>query len=86
VYRTVDTAPDDEDLRVALNADAVVLASGSAARNWARLVAGEFGGVVVVIGPVTASVAQEAGLVVSAVAEEPTVEGLVSALGSALSP
>lgn len=86
VYRTVDTAPDDEDLRVALNADAVVLASGSAARNWARLVADEFSGVVVVIGPVTAAVAQEVGLVVSAVAEEPTVEGLVSALGSALSP
>ena len=86
VYRTVDTEPDEAVIEEACTADAVILASGSAARNWARLLDGRFDGAVVVIGQVTASVAQEAGLVVSAVAEEPTVAGLIDALGSALSP
>jgi uroporphyrinogen-III synthase len=86
VYRTVNTEPDDAVIEEASGADAVILASGSAARNWARLVADNFNGAVVAIGPITATVAQEAGLVVSAVAEEPTVAGLIDALGSALSP
>lgn len=86
VYRTVDTEPDADVIDQACRADAVLLASGSAARNWARVVDGNFNGVIVAIGPVTAAVAEEVGLIVSAAAEEPTVAGLISALGSALSP
>lgn len=86
VYRTVDTEPDGALIQDACGADAVILASGSAARNWARVVDGNFDGAIIAIGPITATAAHEVGLVVSAVAEEPTVAGLINALGSALSP
>ena len=86
VYRTIDTEPTHDELSDALDADAVVLASGSAARNWARLTGGDFTGEVVVIGPVTAAAAHEAGLHVSAVADTPTVPGMIDALAAALSP
>lgn len=86
VYRTVDTDPTDDQLSDAFDADAVVLASGSAARNWARLTGDGFDGEVVVIGPVTAAAAHDAGLHVSAVADSPTAQGLIEALASALTP
>lgn len=86
VYRTVDTNPTHDEMAEALDADAVVLASGSAARNWVRLADDAFAGVVVAIGPVTAAAAAEVGLHVSAVADSPTVSGLIDALTSALSP
>lgn len=86
VYRTIDTSPEPARIRSAIAADAVVLASGSAARNWAKLTKGDFEGATVVIGPITAGVAEDVGLVVSAVADAPTVQGMIDALGSALNP
>lgn len=86
VYRTLDTTPNTDDLRRVLAADAVVFASGSAVENWTRLFGDTFRGSVVVIGPSTKIAAEAAGLAVSAVAGEPSVEGIVEALASSLSP
>ena len=86
VYRTLDASPDEDELEEAMRCDAVVLASGSAVANWVRLVGADFAGAVVVIGPATQSAAETAGLVVAAVASEPSPAGIVEALGSALSP
>lgn len=86
VYRTVDTEPHRDELERATSADAVVFASGSAAENWSRLVGDSFPGMVVVIGPVTKTAAEAIGLRVDAMAEEPSVEGIVAALASILSP
>lgn len=86
VYRTLDTSPSDDEVRDASQCDAVVLASASAASNWARLVGADFAGSVVVIGPATKSAAEAAGLVVSATADEPSIAGILEALCSALSP
>jgi uroporphyrinogen-III synthase len=86
VYETVDTEPSADDLAHAASADAIVFASGSAAENWSRLVGVGFTGVVVVIGPVTKTAAESAGLRVDATAAEPSVEGLVAVLASTLSP
>lgn len=86
VYRTIDTEPTDEELTRARAADAVVFASGSAATNWARLVGPTFDGVIVVIGPVTKTAAESAGLVVGAMADEASVAGIVGALASTFSP
>lgn len=86
VYRTVDTEPSSAELALAASADAVVFASGSAAENWVRLVGVGFAGVVVVIGPVTKTAAEAAGLRVDAIAAEPSVEGLVAVLAASLAP
>ena len=86
VYRTLDSSPGRDELREAAECDAVVLASGSAVSNWVRLVGADFAGAVVVIGPVTQAAAESAGLVVAAVANEPSSAGIVDALCSALSP
>jgi uroporphyrinogen-III synthase len=60
--------------------DAVVFASGSAARSWVSALGTEFRGKVVVIGPVTQKVAASLGLEVHAVAGVPTPEGICAAL------
>ena len=77
VYRTVPTSPRLPDH------DRVALASGSAARNYARL-----GGKApcVCIGPSTAAVALECGLTVAAVASPHTSEGLAAACVSDTRP
>lgn len=67
-----------------LRADAVVFTSGSQARAWAAVLGGAAPPVVVVIGPQTASDTVAAGLAVSAVAAEHSVEGLVQTLVAAL--
>ena len=85
VYDTNEALLDESDaLRVA-GADAVVFASGSAVRNWVRHFGAPFDGAVVVIGPVTQRVAQDEGMNVTAVADEPTAAGIVRALGAAFS-
>jgi len=86
VYRTLDASPGAAELEAATDCDAVVLASGSAVTNWVRLVGADYAGAIVVIGPATRSAAETAGLVVAAVASEPSPAGIVEALGSALSP
>ncbi len=86
VYRTVHTSPSADELERVRSADAVVFASGSAAENWSRLVGTGFGGVIVVIGPITKAVAEGVGLRVDAMADEPSVAGIAAVLASTLSP
>jgi uroporphyrinogen-III synthase len=80
-YRTVARRPTEDEVARLLAADAILLASGSAARSLAAL---EENGdaLVVCIGPKTAAVAREAGLEVALVAEEATGEGMIEALVS----
>lgn len=85
VYETNDAAPDENDAALVAGADAVVFASGSAVRNWVRHFGAHFDGAVVVIGPVTQRVAQDEGMNVAAVADEPTPAGIVRALGGVFS-
>ena len=86
-YRTVTTPPDLTGLATR-PADALLLASGSAAAAWATAV--EAGGegadrpmtppVVVAIGPSTAAAARRCGLDISAVATDHSLGGLLDAL------
>ena len=76
-YRTVLRAPDQRAIE---GADALVLASGSAAQSWVRAVGREAPDVIVAIGPSTAEIAGELGLKVSGVAADHTLEGLVAEL------
>ena len=84
VYRTLPAAPDPGGLvELRHGVDAVTFTSASAARNFARVLAGEaLSGdtITACIGPVTAAAAREAGLAVDVVAAEYTLDGLVSAL------
>ncbi len=66
------------------DADAVVLASGSAVRSWARLGADRPQLAVVSIGPKTTAVARQLGLPVAVTAATQDVAGLVEAVVSAI--
>lgn len=79
-YRTAAVAPPADERVRALQADAVVFASGSSARSWVEACGPDFTGHVVVIGPVTKKVAESHGVRVDAVALEPTPRGIVDAL------
>jgi uroporphyrinogen-III synthase len=89
-YRTVAVDPSAiEAAELEHGVDAVVLASGSAARSLAALAA-KFPGVtralqrtlLVAIGPKTAEAAREVALPVDLVADEATSEGIIQALTS----
>jgi len=89
-YRTVAVEPSEAELEeLERGADAVVVASGSAARVLSEL-AGRHEGVqrlvahtlVACIGPKTAGAAREVGLPVGLVADEATAEGIIHALTS----
>lgn len=79
-YRTIDVEPDAEALAVIEGADAVVFASGSAVESWCRAVGLRRPPVVVAIGPTTAAAAARLGLVVTGVAGEHSLDGLVDEL------
>lgn len=88
-YRTLEREPPASELVELGRADAILLASGSAARSLASLALSEAGAepaepraLVVCIGPSTAAVAQEVGLGVGIVAREATAEGMIQALVS----
>ncbi|MBA2336158.1 MAG: glutamyl-tRNA reductase [Acidimicrobiia bacterium] len=85
-YRTVTVEPSSAELeQLGDGVDAIVLASGSAARSLARLVSRhpELGRLLLAcIGPTTAAAAAEAGLTVGVVADEATADGIVVALTS----
>jgi uroporphyrinogen-III synthase len=85
-YRTVEVAPPQDQLRAALTADALVLASGSAARSWAQHCAGIRPPVICAIGPSTAAAAAEVGIVVTHHAEVSSIEGILSCLNQAFDP
>jgi len=80
-YRTVARKPSEPELAALRDADAVLLASGSAARSLAE--AGGAGrALLVYIGPKTAEIAQQAGLGKGIVAEEATGQGMIDAVVS----
>ncbi|MEX2613345.1 MAG: uroporphyrinogen-III synthase [Gaiellaceae bacterium] len=84
-YRTVETTPSPAGLaELERGADAIVLASGSAARSLAAVgLSSPFRETqVVCIGPKTAEAARDAGLTVGLVAHEASAEGIIHALVS----
>jgi uroporphyrinogen-III synthase len=82
-YRTIARRPTDHELDELEHADAIVLASGSAARSLASLAAESDGlrdRLLVCIGPRTAAVAREVGLTAPLVADEASADGIIQAL------
>ena len=79
-YRSVPARPTAGQQLAALSADAVLFASGSAARAWVRVFGRSTPPLVVAIGPSTAAAAELAGLKVALVAADHSVSGLVAAL------
>ena len=84
-YRTVPARVTAGQQLAALSADAVLFASGSAARAWADVFGDAAPPVVVAIGPQTATAATDAGLKVGVVAADHSLSGLIVALESHLS-
>ncbi|MEP1126412.1 MAG: uroporphyrinogen-III synthase [Ilumatobacter sp.] len=86
-YRTVVRRPDDMDRMRLAESDAVVFASGSAARSWADALGDEAAGllpdIVVAIGPTTRAVAEESGLKVTHEAAEHSLAGIIEELTEA---
>lgn len=85
VYETRLRPPSADEVERAEGADAVLIASGSAARAWSAAI-GSAAGVwrAVVIGPPSAAVAREIGFEVIAVADPHSVAGLVAATVAAV--
>jgi uroporphyrinogen-III synthase len=79
-YRTVPVDPAPDLRERALAADALLLASGSAAEAWVRAFGTSAPAAVISIGPVTTRVANDAGLKVHAEAADHSLAGLVDAL------
>ena len=79
-YRTVAREPTAAERATLGQADAIVLASGSAARSLAALEESGRQALLACIGPKTAQVAREVGLNVGVVAGEATSEGIIRAL------
>lgn len=84
-YRTVPAQPDARLQLAALSADAVLFASGSAARAWVAVFGTSTPPIVVAIGPQTAAAATTAGLKISLVATDHSLRGLIDALVTYLS-
>lgn len=78
-YRTVAHEPPEDLVRQAMEADALLLASGSAARSWVRA-AGQVAPAVITIGPITSGVARDLGLKVAAEATDHSLAGLIEVL------
>jgi uroporphyrinogen-III synthase len=76
-YRTVQLRPTPEMMEPALQADVLLLASGSAVSAWFESFGTSTPAVVVALGPSTAKVATALGVDVSAVADEQSLESLV---------
>lgn len=76
-YRTVPVEPDR---RAIGDADALLLASGSAVESWCQALGTVAPPLVVAIGPTTATAADRLGLKVSAVAADHSLDGLVAEL------
>jgi uroporphyrinogen-III synthase len=86
-YRTVTADAAPVLVERARRADAITFTSGSTVTGYvAAAGTGAVPPVVVCIGPVTAAAADAAGIAVTAVATEHTIDGLVAALEAALAP
>jgi uroporphyrinogen-III synthase len=79
-YRTVGAVPTTEQQRAALSADAVLFASGSAARAWVEVFGQQSPPVTVAIGEQTAAAAELAGLKISAVSADHSMYGMLVTL------
>jgi len=79
-YRSLPVVPPAGVQLAALAADAVLFASGSAARAWAAVFGDAAPPVSVAIGPNTAAAAAAAGLKISLVAADHSLSGMVAAL------
>ena len=79
-YRTRSTAPSEHLRAAALAADAVLFASGSAARAWVEVFGLRTPPVVVAIGEQTSAAAKAAGLKVSVVSADHSMYGMLIAL------
>lgn len=78
-YKTLALRPEARLLALASSADAIIFASGSAAKSWVATSAVS-PDVVVAIGEKTATVARSVGVIVTAVAAEPTPACLLATL------
>lgn len=83
-YRSAPAHPSAGQQLAALSADAVLFASGSAARAWVAVFGNTTPPIVVAIGPQTAAGVEQAGLKVSLVAADHSLPGLVAVLVSHL--
>ena len=79
-YRTVRVTPPADQQDAALASDAVLFASGSAARAWAATFGQRTPPVVVAIGDQTAAAAVRAGLKISAISADHSVYGMLVTL------
>lgn len=79
-YRTQPVQPAAADRSAALAADAVLFASGSAARAWAAAFGRHTPPVVVAIGGQTAAAAEAVGLKVNAISADHSVYGMLVTL------
>ena len=77
-YRSVPAHPTAGEHLAALAADAVLFASGSAARAWVAVFGDSSPPIVVAIGPQTADAAGHAGLKVALVVADHSLSGLVT--------
>lgn len=84
-HRSVPAHPSAGQHLAALAADAVMFASGSAARAWVAVFGDSTPPIVVAIGPQTAEAAEQAGLKVALVAADHSLWGLVAVLERHLS-
>jgi uroporphyrinogen-III synthase len=80
-YRTISASPTTEQRLAALGADAVLLASGSAARAWVTMFGQQAPSVVVAIGEQTAATAEAAGLKISVISADHSMYGMLVCLG-----
>jgi uroporphyrinogen-III synthase len=78
-YRTTPAELSAAQAAELMSCDAVLFASGSAARSW-RASLGSTSPPVVAIGPATAAAAEQVGLKVAAVAADHSVRGMAEAL------
>ena len=79
-YKTERCLLTDVQVGEIRNADAVLVASGSAVRSWCAQAGPQLNGKVVAIGEPTQRVAVECGMTISAVSREASTTGVVAAL------
>jgi uroporphyrinogen-III synthase len=79
-YLAVPRVPSPEQQRAALAADAVLFASGSAARAWVEVFGSRVPSVAVAIGEQTAADAERAGLKIAVVSADHSVYGMLVTL------
>ncbi len=84
-YQTRMVRPDPNAIADAIDADALVLASGSAARSWVQSAGTHSPPIVVAIGQSTAAVSKSVGISITQVTAEPTPVCVVETLANIFS-